>query len=181
VHPQRRRSQMALGFFQQLAGDAGVAWSGGSGPGLEINPAAIAAMTERASTSTNPPSRGPTRRSAPPTWSSPWAAATPARSSPGSATRTGRSTTRPGRTLRCLNGMHAPHPDGVPVSLAEALANRPGRSATSTVANDRPGGGHTYSSAANCCQTLTASDQVRGGGPVTEAVKRVPSAQESMA
>jgi arsenate reductase len=41
------RSQMALGFFQQLAGNAAVAWSGGSEPGLEINPAAVAAMRER--------------------------------------------------------------------------------------------------------------------------------------
>jgi arsenate reductase len=40
------RSQMALGFFQHLAGDHAVAWSGGSEPGLEINPAAVAAMAE---------------------------------------------------------------------------------------------------------------------------------------
>ncbi len=40
------RSQMALGYFNQLAGDQGVAWSGGSEPGNEINPAAIAAMAE---------------------------------------------------------------------------------------------------------------------------------------
>ena len=41
------RSQMALGFFQHLAGDRAVAWSGGTEPGHEINPAAIAAMRER--------------------------------------------------------------------------------------------------------------------------------------
>ena len=41
------RSQMALGFFQQLAGDRAVAWSGGSEPGNTVNPAAIAAMQER--------------------------------------------------------------------------------------------------------------------------------------
>jgi arsenate reductase len=41
------RSQMALGFFQHLAGDRAVAWSGGSEPGTEINPSAIAAMAER--------------------------------------------------------------------------------------------------------------------------------------
>jgi arsenate reductase (thioredoxin) len=41
------RSQMALGFFQHLAGDRAVAWSGGSKPGFEINPAAITAMAER--------------------------------------------------------------------------------------------------------------------------------------
>ena len=36
------RSQMALGFFRHLAGDRAVAWSGGSEPGPEINPSAIA-------------------------------------------------------------------------------------------------------------------------------------------
>ncbi|HVN10636.1 MAG TPA: arsenate reductase ArsC [Kineosporiaceae bacterium] len=41
------RSQMALGFFQHLAGDRAVAWSGGSEPGVTVNPAAIAAMAER--------------------------------------------------------------------------------------------------------------------------------------
>jgi arsenate reductase len=41
------RSQMALGFFQHYAGDNAVAWSGGSEPGNEVNPAAIAAMRER--------------------------------------------------------------------------------------------------------------------------------------
>jgi protein-tyrosine-phosphatase len=41
------RSQMALGFFQQLAGDRAIAWSGGSEPGYEINPSAIKAMAER--------------------------------------------------------------------------------------------------------------------------------------
>jgi protein-tyrosine-phosphatase len=40
------RSQMALGWFGRLAGDAAVAWSGGSEPGPEVNPAAIAAMAE---------------------------------------------------------------------------------------------------------------------------------------
>jgi protein-tyrosine-phosphatase len=40
------RSQMALGWFEQLAGDRAVAWSGGSEPGNEVNPAAIAAMKE---------------------------------------------------------------------------------------------------------------------------------------
>ncbi|GAA1579774.1 arsenate reductase ArsC [Kribbella sancticallisti] len=41
------RSQIALGFFQQLAGDRAVAWSGGSEPGIEVDPAAVAAMAER--------------------------------------------------------------------------------------------------------------------------------------
>ncbi|MCP9271473.1 arsenate reductase ArsC [Mycolicibacterium arenosum] len=40
------RSQMAMGFFTQLAGDTAVAWSGGSEPGMEVNPAAVAAMAE---------------------------------------------------------------------------------------------------------------------------------------
>ena len=38
---------MALGFFTHHAGDAAVAWSGGSEPGTSINPAAVAAMAER--------------------------------------------------------------------------------------------------------------------------------------
>ena len=41
------RSQMALGFFQHLAGDRAIGWSGGSEPGVEINPAAVASMAER--------------------------------------------------------------------------------------------------------------------------------------
>jgi arsenate reductase len=41
------RSQMAMGFFQHLAGDRAVAWSGGSEPGSEVNAAAVAAMRER--------------------------------------------------------------------------------------------------------------------------------------
>jgi protein-tyrosine-phosphatase len=41
------RSQMALGFFQHLAGEGAVAWSGGSEPGQHINPVAIAVMHER--------------------------------------------------------------------------------------------------------------------------------------
>jgi protein-tyrosine-phosphatase len=40
------RSQMALGWFERLAGDRAVAWSGGSEPGVEVNPSAIAAMAE---------------------------------------------------------------------------------------------------------------------------------------
>jgi protein-tyrosine-phosphatase len=40
------RSQMALGWFNRLAGKQAVAWSGGSEPGTEVNPAAVAAMTE---------------------------------------------------------------------------------------------------------------------------------------
>lgn len=41
------RSQMALGFLQHYAGEEAIAWSGGSEPGIEVNPAAVAAMAER--------------------------------------------------------------------------------------------------------------------------------------
>jgi arsenate reductase (thioredoxin) len=41
------RSQMAMGFFAHHAGEAATAWSGGSEPGEQVNPAAIAAMAER--------------------------------------------------------------------------------------------------------------------------------------
>lgn len=40
------RSQMALGWFKHLAGGRAIAWSGGSEPGDEVNPAAVAAMAE---------------------------------------------------------------------------------------------------------------------------------------
>ena len=40
------RSQMALGWFEHLAGSRAVAWSGGSEPTSEVNPAAVAAMAE---------------------------------------------------------------------------------------------------------------------------------------
>jgi arsenate reductase (thioredoxin) len=40
------RSQMALGWFNHLAGDRATAWSGGSEPGTELNPAAVEAMAE---------------------------------------------------------------------------------------------------------------------------------------
>lgn len=41
------RSQMAMGFFEHLAGDRAIAWSGGSEPGSQLNRAAIEAMRER--------------------------------------------------------------------------------------------------------------------------------------
>jgi protein-tyrosine-phosphatase len=41
------RSQMALGFFQHLAGDRAVAWSGGSEPGISVNTSAVTTMAER--------------------------------------------------------------------------------------------------------------------------------------
>jgi protein-tyrosine-phosphatase len=40
------RSQMALGWFNRLAGDRAVAWSGGSEPGTEVNPSAVEVMRE---------------------------------------------------------------------------------------------------------------------------------------
>ena len=40
------RSQMALGWFNHLAGGRAVAYSGGSEPADELNPAAVAAMAE---------------------------------------------------------------------------------------------------------------------------------------
>jgi arsenate reductase len=40
------RSQMALGWFNHLANGNAIAWSGGSEPGTEINPSAVAAMAE---------------------------------------------------------------------------------------------------------------------------------------
>jgi protein-tyrosine-phosphatase len=41
------RSQMALGFFEHYAAGRAVGWSGGSEPGIEVNPAAVQAMAER--------------------------------------------------------------------------------------------------------------------------------------
>jgi arsenate reductase (thioredoxin) len=40
------RSQMALGWFNHLADGRAIAWSGGSEPGNEVNPAAVLAMQE---------------------------------------------------------------------------------------------------------------------------------------
>ena len=40
------RSQMALGWFNHLAGDRAITWSGGSEPASEVNPAAVQAMAE---------------------------------------------------------------------------------------------------------------------------------------
>ena len=40
------RSQMAMGWFNRLAGGRAVAFSGGSDPGDRVNPAAVAAMAE---------------------------------------------------------------------------------------------------------------------------------------
>jgi protein-tyrosine-phosphatase len=41
------RSQMALGFLRHYAGDNAIAWSGGSEPGSEVNPTAVAVMAEK--------------------------------------------------------------------------------------------------------------------------------------
>lgn len=40
------RSQMALGWFNHLAGDRAIAWSGGSEPADRVNPVAVAVMAE---------------------------------------------------------------------------------------------------------------------------------------
>ncbi len=40
------RSQMALGWFNHLAGNQAIAWSGGSEPVSDINPGVLAAMAE---------------------------------------------------------------------------------------------------------------------------------------
>ena len=40
------RSQMALGWFNHLAGGRAIAWSGGSEPAMEVNPSAVLAMAE---------------------------------------------------------------------------------------------------------------------------------------
>ena len=40
------RSQMALGWFNHLAGGLAIAWSGGSEPAREVNPSAVLAMAE---------------------------------------------------------------------------------------------------------------------------------------
>jgi arsenate reductase (thioredoxin) len=40
------RSQMALGWFNRLAGDRAIGWSGGSEPAGEINSAVVEAMSE---------------------------------------------------------------------------------------------------------------------------------------
>ncbi len=40
------RSQMALGWFEHLAGGGATGWSGGSEPADQVNPVAVAAMAE---------------------------------------------------------------------------------------------------------------------------------------
>jgi arsenate reductase len=40
------RSQMALGWFRHFARGRAIAWSGGSEPGAQINPSAVAVMAE---------------------------------------------------------------------------------------------------------------------------------------
>jgi arsenate reductase len=40
------RSQMALGWFRHFAAGRAIAWSGGSEPGAQINPSAVAVMAE---------------------------------------------------------------------------------------------------------------------------------------
>ena len=90
------RSQMAAGYLTALAAGRVDVFSAGSQPAAQVNPVAVAVMAEEGiDIASEVPSILTPTPSAPPTWSSPWAAATPARSSRGSATRTGSSTTRP--------------------------------------------------------------------------------------
>jgi len=95
------RSQTALGWFNHLAGERAVAWSGGSEPGNEVNPAAVAPMAEIGIDISEE-------------FPKPWTdemvraadvvvtmgAGTPARSSWESATRTGSSPIRSARASR---------------------------------------------------------------------------------
>ena len=61
------RSQTARGFFTRLAWERAVAWSAGSEPGNELNPAAVEAMAEVGIDITEKvPSPGPTRSLGPP-------------------------------------------------------------------------------------------------------------------
>ena len=95
------RSQMALGWFNHLAGDRAIAWSGGSEPGSEINPSAVTAMAEVGIDITG---------EFPKRWTDEIVEAADVvvtmgcgeacRSSRASATRTGSSTTPPARTWK---------------------------------------------------------------------------------
>ncbi|CAN5732679.1 hypothetical protein BH09ACT8_BH09ACT8_58690 [soil metagenome] len=110
------RSQMALGYFTHLAGDQATAWSGGSEPGNEINPAAIAAMAEVVIDITG---------EYPKPWTDEIVQAADvvitmgcgdacAQSSPGNATRTGTSPIPPAKaSTRCA-------PSGTPSKVASA-------------------------------------------------------------
>ena len=62
------RSQMALGWLARLAAGKAIAWSAGSEPAGQVNPAAVAAMAEPGSTSPgSSPSHRPMSSSRPPT------------------------------------------------------------------------------------------------------------------
>ena len=92
------RSQMAAGWLRHLSGGAVEVRSAGSTPADEVNPSAVAAMAEvGVDIAAEVPKVLTPDAVRAPTSSSPWGAATPARSTRGSGTRTGRSTTRPGR------------------------------------------------------------------------------------
>ena len=74
------RSQMALGFFTRLAGDAAVAWLAARSPAMRSTRPRSRRWPSVGSTyPASTPSRGPMRSSGPPTWSSPWDAVTRAR------------------------------------------------------------------------------------------------------
>ena len=85
VRAQRRAQPDGARLVQHLAGDRAVAWSGGSEPGDEVNPAAVAAMAEVGIDIAQrvPEAVDRRDRAAPPTSSSRWAAATRARYYPG--------------------------------------------------------------------------------------------------
>jgi arsenate reductase (thioredoxin) len=91
------RSQMALGFFTELAGQHAVGWSGGSEFASEINPAAVASMADRGidiSREFPKPWTEEIVRAADVVVTMGCGDACP--STPASATSTGNSTTRPG-------------------------------------------------------------------------------------
>ena len=95
------RSQMAAGYLNHLAGGRIDVRSAGSEPADKINPVAVQAMAEAASTSppSNPRFSLPTP-SKPPTSSSPWDAATPAPTIPANAMKIGHWKIPPVRISR---------------------------------------------------------------------------------
>ena len=90
------RSQMALGYFADLAGEDAVAWSVAPNPVTRSTRRRSRRWLRWVSTSAvSSLSRGLTKSCKLPTSLSPWVAATPAPSSPASGTRTGNCPTPP--------------------------------------------------------------------------------------
>ena len=79
------RSQLAAGILRQLAGDRVLVRTAGSAPAGDVRHTIVdgARRDRRRRSAASSRSRSPTKPSAPPTSSSPWAAATRARSIPG--------------------------------------------------------------------------------------------------